>query len=90
MILSGVPQVVREGDIYKAGFTVRNASDRKMDVEVKGVMKGYEDKVLEPITEALAPGEAKDVAWEVKVPIGISGLSYEVSAKEKGGTAETV
>ncbi len=88
MILSGIPQVVREGDIYKAGFTIRNASDRKMDVEVSGVMKAYEDKVMEPLTESLGAGEAKDVAWEVKVPIGISGLSYEVSAKEKGGTAE--
>lgn len=88
MLLSGIPQVVREGDIYKAGFTVRNASDRKMDIEVSGLMKGFEDKVLDPKTESLAAGEAKDVAWEVKVPTGILGLSYEVSAKEKGGNAE--
>jgi hypothetical protein len=26
---------VREGDVFKAAFTVRNASDRKMDVEIK-------------------------------------------------------
>ncbi|MDP2156125.1 MAG: MG2 domain-containing protein, partial [Nitrospirota bacterium] len=88
MVLSGIPQVVREGDMFRAGFSVRNASDRNMDVEVKGVMKGFDDKVLEPITESLAAGEAKDVAWEVKVPMGILGLSYEVSAKEKGGTSE--
>ncbi|MBI5073782.1 MAG: alpha-2-macroglobulin [Nitrospirae bacterium] len=88
MLLAGIPQVVREGDLYKAGFTIRNASDRKMDIEVSGVMKGYEDKVLEPLVETLGAGEAKDVAWEIKVPMGISGLNYEVSAKEKGGTAE--
>ncbi len=88
MVLSGIPQVVREGDLYKAGFTIRNASDRKMDIEVSGVMKGVEDKVLEPITESLTAGEAKDVAWEIRVPMGISVLNYEVSAKEKGGTAE--
>ncbi len=87
MLLSGIPQVVREGDVFNAGFTVRNASDRKMDIEVSGVMKGYEDKVLDPITESLAAGEAKEVAWEVKVPLRIPGLSYEISVKEKGGTA---
>ena len=88
MLLSGIPQVVREGDSFKAGFTIRNASDRNMDVELKGVMKGFEDKGLEPIIETLAAGEAKDVVWEIKVPLGLLGLSYEVSAKEKGGTAE--
>ncbi|MBI5634203.1 MAG: alpha-2-macroglobulin [Nitrospirae bacterium] len=88
MLLSGLPQLVREGDTFRAGFTVRNASDRSMDVEVKGVMKGFEDKVLEPITESLAAGEAKDVGWETRVPAGISGLSYEVSVKEKGGLAD--
>ncbi|MBI5849205.1 MAG: alpha-2-macroglobulin [Nitrospirae bacterium] len=88
MLLSGIPQVVREGDLFKAGFTVRNASERKMEIEVSGIIKGPEDKALEPITEGLAAGEAKDLAWEIKVPMGISGLSYAVSAKEKGGTAE--
>ena len=36
MIFSGIPPFVREGDYFKAGFTVRNASSRSMDLTVTG------------------------------------------------------
>ncbi len=32
MLISGLPPVVREGDKFAAGFTVRNTSDREMNV----------------------------------------------------------
>jgi len=88
MLLSGLPQLVREGDRFRAGFTVRNASDRKMDVELKGLMSGFDDKQLDPLAVSLDAGESKDIGWDIKVPAGSTGLSYEVSAKEVNGTAE--
>jgi uncharacterized protein YfaS (alpha-2-macroglobulin family) len=87
MILSGIPQVVREGDRFRAGFTIRNASDRKMEVEVKVAVKDPEKKELDPVTESLSPGEAKEIGWDIKAPMGTDSLSYEVAAMEKGGEA---
>jgi len=88
MLLSGIPQVVREGDMFRAGFTVRNASDRDMHVEIKALMRGHDSRELETVAESLAAGEGKNIAWDIKVPVGISGLSYEVFASDKGGIAK--
>ena len=35
MVFSGLPPLVREQDRYRAGFTVRNASDLALDVELQ-------------------------------------------------------
>jgi len=86
MLLSGLPPVLREGDRFRAGFTVRNASDRKMDIELAARVTGAALNV-EPRTESLAPGEARELFWEVSVPLGIESLAWEVAAKEKNGTA---
>jgi uncharacterized protein YfaS (alpha-2-macroglobulin family) len=88
MILAGIPPFVREGDKFKAGFTVRNASNRKMSVELKSSVKeNKEKKDLIVITEPLQPGEAKEVGWEINTPYGVDSLIYEVIAKEINGEA---
>lgn len=86
MVLSGIPPIVREGDRFKAGFTVRNASDRKMDVEVRGNIMGI--KGLPAINEPLQPGEAKEIGWEITAPYGADKMIYEVMARDKDGGAE--
>jgi len=86
MLLSGLPPVLREGDKFRAGFTVRNASDRKMDVEIMTTVTGAQFKP-EPKTESLAPGEARELFWDASVPLNIELLTWEVSAKEKNGAA---
>ncbi|HYA31808.1 MAG TPA: MG2 domain-containing protein [Thermodesulfovibrionales bacterium] len=87
MILSGVPPLVREGDTFRAGFTIRNASERRMDIEInaKGALPA--EKELPPLAESLLPGEAKEIGWDIQVPEGAEALSYEVTAKEKDGDA---
>ena len=87
MLLSGIPPLVREGDKFKAGFTIRNTSNRKMDLEIKGNFNGKE---LEMLTESLSAGEAKEIGWEIHVPYGSETLSYEVAAKEKAVRLRTV
>lgn len=88
MILSGIPQIIREGDRFRAGFTVRNTTGRGMELEIAARIRYSGEKGLETIREYLSAGETKDVGWEVRVPYGIDTLSYEVSAKEKGGDAQ--
>jgi alpha-2-macroglobulin len=87
MVLSGIPPVVREGDYFRAGFTIRNTSNRRMAVEVTAKGNNAVMKNLEPIGESLLPGESKEIGWEIKVPYGIEALSYEVTVAEKDGDA---
>lgn len=88
MILSGIPPLVREGDKFKAGFTIRNSSNRKMDVEVKAnISSNSEKKEFDTINETLSAGEAKEIGWMIEVPHSIETLSYEVMVKEKDGEA---
>ncbi len=87
MILSGVAPVVREGDRIRSEFTVRNASDRIMEVVLTGRLEGVAQP-LKPIEVSLSPGEAKEQGWDLTVPIGVERLSYEVGAREKGGVSD--
>ena len=59
MLLSGLPPLVREGDRFDARFTVRNASQRVMDVEVNGTLEG---QALPASRITLAAGEARESA----------------------------
>ncbi len=86
MLLSGLPPVLREGDRYRAGFTIRNASDRKMDVEISASIKNAPAKPASK-TESLSAGEAREIFWDTAVPVNIDSLVWSVSAKEKNGPA---
>ena len=86
MLLSGLPPVVREGDRFRAGFTVRNASKRKMEVEIAASVSGASMQ-FGPRTESLEAGEAREIFWEVTVPLNIASLTWDVAAggKERRG-----
>jgi uncharacterized protein YfaS (alpha-2-macroglobulin family) len=86
MLLSGLPPVMREGDRFRAGFTVRNASDRKMEVGIAASVTGARFKP-EPKVESLGPGEARELLWDATVPLNIESLTWEVTAQERNGTA---
>ena len=86
MLLSGLPPVVREGDAFRAGFTVRNASDRKMEIEISAAVTGALFKAA-PKTETLGPGEARELFWDASAPLNSESIAWEVTAKEKGGAA---
>lgn len=88
MILSGLPRLVREGDRFRAGFTVRNASEKDLDVDVRlnvGSIRGKTD--MGPVSEKIRPGEAKEVYWTIDVPSDVDRLDYEIVAREKAGDA---
>jgi len=86
MILSGLPPLVREGDRYRATFTVRNASEHDMKIEgrltVRGVKEGEEQEARQ---EMIPAGAARELAWWITVPPDAAGLEYEATVKEQGG-----
>ncbi len=96
MILPAIPPVIREKDTFQAGFTIRNTSDRPMEVRVSGKVSGglpkdpdpgnpdprYPDMTLEPTDLSLNPGESRELQWPVTAPMNIAELVYEIHALE--------
>lgn len=87
MLFSGIAPVVREGDEFNSLFTVRNASDRKMDLEVSGRVSGGE---LGPERLQLEAGEAREISWNIKAPTGVDSILYEVEARDKEGAYDSI
>lgn len=92
MLLSGLPQLVREQDRYGAGVTVRNSSTVPLDVTMTAnyVAAATEPGTtvagvsLAPITVHLAPGEARAVTWDVTAPVNARKLAWEFNATTQG------
>jgi uncharacterized protein YfaS (alpha-2-macroglobulin family) len=86
MLLSGLPASVREGDSFRAGFTVRNAAQRELAVRLGAVVAasmaadGGKVQALAPLDLMLAPGEARELGWTYQVPPGVKALEWEVEA----------
>ena len=82
MILSGLPPLVRESDRFKAGFTLRNTTNRNMELDVSAKVEGLPQS-LNPMVVSLTPAEAKEIGWDAMVPMGVEALRWEVEVKEK-------
>ena len=76
-IVSGVPPLVREGDHYKAMFTLRNSSTAAMSASIAASAGAL---ALPPQAVAVAAGAAVDVAWDVDVPLDVAGVAWVVAA----------
>ncbi len=85
MILSGLPPLVREGDRYRAVFTVRNASDHDMQIEGRlTIHSAKEAQEQEARQEMLPAGSSRELAWWITVPHDAARLEYEATVKEQG------
>jgi uncharacterized protein YfaS (alpha-2-macroglobulin family) len=83
-LISGLPPLVREGDAFRAQFTLRNTTKQAMKVAVTP-----RATLLElPIQNVEIPaGEAREVAWNVTAPAQLAftraeALLWEVEAKD--------
>ncbi len=78
-LFSGVSPIARIGDSFSAEFTVRNASDGALDVNLSGAIEGLKSN---PATHkfSLGPGAGKTIDWNVGVPVGVAALKYHVDA----------
>ncbi|KPK94988.1 MAG: hypothetical protein AMJ94_00650 [Deltaproteobacteria bacterium SM23_61] len=83
MVFSGLPPLVREGDRFQAEFTLRNAANRIMAVDLSARVQAIPTP-FKPLSVSLKPGEAKEVGWEATVPRGAETLQWELEAQEKG------
>jgi len=83
-IISGLPPLVREDDLFRAQITLRNTTKAAMQVEVMPRATLIE---LKPQTLEIPAGEAREVAWNVKAPapLGqtrIQAILWEIEAKD--------
>ncbi len=85
-IFAGLPPLVRTGDWYAAGFTLRNGSERPMTVTASvavtpAVARGR------PLTVTIPAGGAVPVAWNLLAPTTPGNLSWRISARSADGRA---
>ncbi|WP_036005706.1 alpha-2-macroglobulin family protein [Paraburkholderia caribensis] len=90
-LISGLPPLVREGDQFRAQFTVRNTTTRAMKVVVTPNVPGLS---LQSQTVDLAADSAREVAWTVTPPDGRSeanpaALTWNIGAAEQGASHTT-
>lgn len=86
LLLAGLPPVVRDGDVFRAGFTLRNTTERSMSVEVSPSLSA-DGKTLPLANQSatLAAGEAREIGWDVTVPLNSSKLDWRVEVRERDG-----
>ena len=89
-IISGLPPLVREDDLFRAQVTLRNTSAKamKVDVSPRATLLELKHQVVD-----IPAGEAREVAWEVKAPAQLSGtraeaLIWEIEARDLNGGAD--
>jgi uncharacterized protein YfaS (alpha-2-macroglobulin family) len=92
MLHAALPALVREGDEFRGAFTVRNASDRPLALEVGAQVAAEGAGVVAPPRLAgqafeLAPGESREVGWPVSVPVNVDRLTWDVGVRTRTGDA---
>jgi hypothetical protein len=87
LIFSGLAPLVREGDRFRAEFTIRNTMQKSVEVDASATAQGIPDS-LAPVVVPLAPGEAKTIGWDARVPVGLSAIRWEVEVAEKGSATK--
>lgn len=94
MLFSGLPPLVREQDSYSAIYTVRNASDKPLQITLEATSatqsggKRGQPRTLAPRALSLEPGAAQEVEWEVKAPLDAETLHWQVTAIARGADGE--
>lgn len=88
MLVSGLPALVREGDRFRAGFTLRNTSAAalKVTLAARVAADGAPAQPLAAQAWTLAPGEAREAGWDYQAP-GATALAWEVEARSQDGAA---
>jgi uncharacterized protein YfaS (alpha-2-macroglobulin family) len=76
-IVSGVPPLVREGDRYKAMFTLRNTTRQAMQATLNGQVG---DTKLPPLAVTIPAAGAVDTGWDVDAPFNVKRVDWVVAA----------
>jgi len=93
MLYGGLPPVVREGDTYRVFFVARNTTNQKIPLKLSAVLsstgadgKSVSRRIELPVLDvALNPSESRELAWDVKAPLDVAALQWEVKASDDKG-----
>lgn len=77
-IVAGVPPLVREGDRYRAMFTLRNTTAQALEATLAAQVG---PTVLAPQKVRIEPNAAAEAGWDVDVPYNLKSLEWTVSAE---------
>ena len=83
-VFAGLPPLVRTGDRYAAGFTLRNASDKPMQVTAEVAVTPMIARGR-PIAVTIPAGGAVPIAWNLTAPGRPGQLSWKVTARSADG-----
>ena len=85
-LFAGLPPLVREGDRFAAGFTLRNGSSRPMTVTAT---VDLQPRIASgrPLTVTIPAGGAVPVAWNLAAPRDVPQLRWQVTARSADGRA---
>jgi alpha-2-macroglobulin len=86
-VFSALPPLVRTGDFYGASFTLRNASDKPMQVTAT-VTVNPSVATGRPLTVTIPAGGAVPVTWNLPAPDGVTKLDWVVEAKSSDGKTD--
>ena len=97
MLISGLPPLVREGDAFLATFTVRNATAETKELTVRPALAASAGPAPVPLAEppeprtvTLAAGEARELAWDVRVPNGADRIDWSIEANAGDGRGDAL
>lgn len=88
-IFAGVPPVVRTGDYYAAGFTIRNGSDKPMRVTATAEVNPVIAKGR-PLVMTIPAGGAKPIAWNLTAPPVGGTLRWTITARSDDGKVDVL
>jgi hypothetical protein len=88
-IYAGLPPLVRSGDEYGATFTLRNGTNRAMNVTASAQLEPG-PAPGGPQTVAIPAGGAVPVTWRMTAPDDVESLRWTVSARSADGRTDRV
>lgn len=79
-LIAGIPPQVYEGDRFTAGVTLRNGTNRTMNVHVLASAAGLTK--LPPQMVSIPANEVREITWPITIPRSINELKWTFEAKE--------
>ncbi len=92
-LLPGLPPLVRDGDRFRAGVTLRNTTARPMTLQATLAGAAQRDGAdaltiaTAPQSLTLAAGAAQELFWDIDVPPMTRRIDWDAAVLEQGGAA---
>src|SRR3546814_134941 len=85
-VFAGMPELVRTGDTYDARFTLRNGTDKPMEVTATPTLSPAV-ATAPPLTVTIPAGAAVPISWSMTAPEKAGPIAWTVEAVSKKGKA---